>query len=188
MEQAHISCIADETVLTIALPKANRDSFASHLKGSRTLVKLLELQGTYHHPSHAASARILSEMCSAVSSLRLPGAQALRWSLRSTADGQVITGGELHDTAIQTIICKRAHWFFTVQAAAVEWPGHGQAQFLSLGSEPCVPLSLVRGATEPAAKAHGEVAIVGMAGRWTLPDRHGSRARGRRLLFGRGLG
>lgn len=159
--------MADETMLTVVLPYGSQDSFVSRLRGSKTLVRPLELRGTYHHPKHAGSARILGEMCSAVSSLRLPGAQALRWPLRSTADGQVITSGELHDTAIQTILCQRAHWFPTVRAAAAGSPELRHAQFVSLGSEPCVPPSLLRAATEPATKVPGEVAIIGMASRFS---------------------
>ncbi|RYP43080.1 hypothetical protein DL770_011874 [Monosporascus sp. CRB-9-2] len=121
---------------------------------------------------HNKVAEKLSSICAKNGDLQLPDSEELRLPLRSTADGQIVNGGALHDVAIQLILCRRAHWFQTVKLTMSDLPAD-KITFRPLGREACVPRSLSASHKQTNTSAcHDdpteleEIAVVGMACRF----------------------
>ena len=129
------------------------------------------LSGCYHHSSNAKVAEKLSQLCAENWEIRLPDAEKLRLPLRSTSDANLINRGALHDIAIQTILCKRAHWFQTVKSTFEDAP-QSQVSLVPFGNESCVPRSLSERNRLTFAQDRDrrisleEIAIIGMACRY----------------------
>ena len=154
--------------------------------------KPIGLNGCFHHSRHADAVQILKELCARNKDLQLPGAEKLRLPLRSTADAEIITTGALNDVALDSILCKRAHWFQTVKATLAKLPGEKMVKFAPFGTESFVPRSLSLGKTSltngvshdgeigngrtshPASVGESikaeEIAILGMACRFPQAD------------------
>ena len=158
------------------MPKRNQRSFCSRLDKFKISTTNIGLDGWYHHPKNAEAAESLKRLCTGNEDLKLPDACKLHIPLRSTADADIITTGALHEVAIDLILCKRAHWFQTVQRTIVHLPS--KIKFIPMGNQPCIPSSLSPSklnvkngvphhinATDPASRPE-EVAVVGMACRF----------------------
>lgn len=127
------------------------------------------------------TAQKLNQVAKKYTDLRLPDASQLRMPLRSTADAGIIITGNLHEVAIDLILCKRAHWFQTVRSTISDFPG-GEFETISLGNDPCIPRSLLpnqaklpngiphRVGLSDSRDEHEEVAVVGMACRFPQAD------------------
>lgn len=140
-QQAYISCITDERALTITLPNRDQTAFSSRLSAVKLSTTVIGLGGGYHHSRHAKAAQALKQLCAENSELKLPNADKLRLPLRSTSDADIITSGALHDIAIDSILCKRAHWSQTVKLALASLPA-STCKFVTFGKESCVPRCL----------------------------------------------
>ncbi|KAI2465125.1 ketoacyl-synt-domain-containing protein [Annulohypoxylon bovei var. microspora] len=169
---AYVSCITDDRSLTVTLPKDNEEAFCARLREAKIATTTVGLNGCYHHPRHAEAANKLVQFCAANSELRLPDAERLRLPLRSTADGQIIKTGALHEIAIQLILCKRAHWFQTVRLTLGDLIPD-RVTFIPLGTKSCIPRSLSASKYNlnyDEDSAPEEIAVVGMACRFPQAD------------------
>ncbi|CZT49204.1 related to polyketide synthase [Rhynchosporium secalis] len=177
---AYISCVTDDGTLTIGIPKSDQTSFCSRLDEMKISTLDIGLDGWFHHPRNADIAKSLKKFCSGNKELELPDALRLHLPLRSTADAAIITTGPLHEIAIDLVLCKRAHWFQTVQQTVAHF--QSKVKLTPMGSQPCIPRSLlpsklnVKNGIPPHANvtelASGseEIAVVGMACRFPEAD------------------
>ncbi|KAH8886520.1 ketoacyl-synt-domain-containing protein [Thozetella sp. PMI_491] len=188
--KAYVSCITDEKTVTITLSRADEDAFCAKLGKARIATGRNGLAGCFHHSRHAAAAAALRALCAAQSDFQLPRADKLRLPLRSTADAEPITGGRLHDVALDAILCRRAHWYQTVRATLSDLPGGSchTVAFFAFGQDTVIPRSLAlhgrrfkdigikdvgqpTGLTSDAgAQRPDEIAIIGMACRFPQAD------------------
>lgn len=181
MDQAYVSCIIDEKSFTVTILKKDQEPFCARLNQSALSSTVIGLHGSYHHARHMNTAQKLNQVAEKYTDLRLPDASQLRMPLRSTADAEIIITGNLHEVAIDLILCKRAHWFQTVRSTISDFPG-GEFESISLGNDPCIPRSLLpnqaklpngiphRVGLSDSRDEHEEVAVVGMACRFPQAD------------------
>lgn len=138
---------------------------------------IIGLHGSYHHRVHAKAAERLSEICKenlGLLGLSTAADSKLLFPLRSTAaNNELIDTGALHNSALQIILCKRAHWFQTVKLAVKDVPDDKTAKFVSVGKGSCVPRSLSHGQSHDGddpnvanRKLNEEIAVIGMACRF----------------------
>lgn len=138
---------------------------------------MIGLRGSYHHRVHAKAAERLSEICEknfGLLGLSTATDSKLLLPLRSTAtNNELIDRGALHNTALQIILCKRAHWFQTVKLTVKDVPDDKTAKFVSVGKGSCVPRSLSHGQPHgdddhnvSNRKLNEEIAVIGMACRF----------------------
>ncbi|KYK61324.1 Thiolase-like protein [Drechmeria coniospora] len=163
--EAYVSCVYDVGAYTVTMPRHNLDAFTDHLKKDGIELCPIGLDGSYHHAKHRDAAQRLKRICAESIELQLPSAKSLRLPLRSTADTMVITSGRLHDTAIDTILCQRVHWFQTVKLTASAGSTFECPRLESIGPEPCIPPSLLSSCKGKTAVADG-IAVVGMSCRF----------------------
>lgn len=129
--------------------------------------------GAYHHQRHADAAEKLLKICNTTSDLTLPSTAHLRLPLRSTVDASLIKTGSLHEIAIRSILCHRAHWYQTVKLTLGDFP-KDQTTILPIGPKSSIPRSLSPGnvnhGDDDTGVPNNEVAVVGMACRFPQAD------------------
>ena len=161
------------------MPSRDETSFCSRLSQVGIATSHIGLNGCFHNSRHAGSAQLLKKLCAEDQLLQLPNAESLHLPVRSTTDAEIIRTGSLHDIAIDLILCKRAHWFQTVQATlAAETSGGRRIEFLPIGKDSFVPRSLsstkananVENGVSHGASNGEEIAVVGMACRFPQAD------------------
>ncbi|KAI1130705.1 hypothetical protein F5Y10DRAFT_262854 [Nemania abortiva] len=171
--RAYVSCVTDELVFTITLGLDDKVSFISRLSKANIAITEIGLQGSYHTPIHAKTATALRKLCANNVELRFPEASSLRLPLRSSIDTEIITSGWLSDVAIDSILCKRAHWAQVVKRSVFEATN---VQYIPIGPEPCIPRSLLASAWRHTignpriGDPVEEIAVVGMACRFPQAD------------------
>ncbi|EAT86513.1 hypothetical protein SNOG_06682 [Parastagonospora nodorum SN15] len=170
--QAYTSCITDDRAVTVTLPHHYLEDLTRRLERESISVKVVALNGSYHHSKHIGVAQQLKTLCARTPDLQLPSTELLTLPLRSTADTELVSSGALHDIAIDLILCKRAHWFETVKRAMRDLPN--DVKLISMGLESHIPRSLsgVKPVPPQTPEKHTneEIAVIGMSCRFPQAD------------------
>jgi hypothetical protein len=158
--------VTDERAVTVTLPRSEKSVFLSQISaaGNTMHTNDIGMKGSFHHKRHKSWALRLQELFKSEELFQLPNSRALIYPLRSNADGEVITAGDLHDIAVESILCQRADWFQLVK----ETQRAGSAEFLSIGKGSFVPpsLSMLPSHEHPHSTISDEIAVIGMACRY----------------------
>ncbi|KAF7172379.1 hypothetical protein CNMCM5623_004587 [Aspergillus felis] len=125
---------------TLTVPKSLVPHMIQDLANHGLSVRQIRLGGRFHHPDHAAAVERISRLCERDSRFQLPDASSLRLPLRSNINGEVITTGQLHTIALQSILSFRSQWFMTVTAALASITMTNESiRLVSIGPRQCVP-------------------------------------------------
>ncbi|KAG5659884.1 hypothetical protein KAF25_003406 [Fusarium avenaceum] len=147
--QSYIGVLLDCCSATITAPKGVAMSLMHNLEEMGAVVKQIDLQGRYHHPSHDAVFQKLTDLCASLPMLQFPQHSPLV-PLRWNDSGQVVTDQTpLHVVALQCILVKRADWYTTMtKSVTVMAQGtaasndDSKARVLVLGPVDCIPRSV----------------------------------------------
>lgn len=190
-----MSCVPDDRALTLTLPSRHVGEFIRRASQERIHLHPLGLQGRFHSATHAEALDSLRELCKRDGRFMFPGVDPLVLPLRSNYSARVVVEGALAETALASILTRRAHWFQTVKATLREIEGPNP-EFCAIGGDNLVPRTLLRDArTGPENNLAGgrgvcpyprnevnsddsgntghrgnEVAVVGMACRFPMAD------------------
>ncbi|KAK5995383.1 Non-reducing polyketide synthase andM [Cladobotryum mycophilum] len=181
---AYISCVTDDRALTVTVPNRHYAAFNHQLGRDNISTTAINLNGSYHHEKQTKAAETLKEICFNHPDLQLPSADKLQLlPLRSTIDADIVSAGLLHNIAIDSILCKRAHWFQTVKMTVADLPRES-VKFVTLSADSCIPRSLLRNKVDSGSSTISEenpkgsvyhsqieeIAVVGMACRFANVD------------------
>ncbi|KAI0180672.1 hypothetical protein GGR52DRAFT_583146 [Hypoxylon sp. FL1284] len=138
--ETYVSCLTDENRITVTLRKGNLLGFSSQVEHAGMIAQPIGLNGAFHSERHAQAAKELKRLFQDQSILQLPSSSELHYPLRSNSDGRLVESGALHDIAIDTILCKRSHWFQVVKGTLQDLPLN--AGLISIGRGSFMPRSL----------------------------------------------
>ncbi|KAH8691174.1 hypothetical protein BGW36DRAFT_438695 [Talaromyces proteolyticus] len=143
--RAYISCLTGQSSATVTLPQRDVVSFLSNLAELGLAAKALTLRGRFHHQDHFDAVRELIKLCERDTKFQLPSADGLILPLRSSADGQIILHGSLHQVALESVLVKQSQWYRTVQETYCAWKIHNEnISFITIGDNIPIPPSLAR--------------------------------------------
>ena len=104
-------------------------------------VQHIGLRGQYHHPANMEATQQMKDLCNRDKHYQLPTADHLVLPLRSGSDANLISHGNLHDIALESILTEQSHWYETVKASLADMDGQS-IDIKCMGAEPVLPHSL----------------------------------------------
>lgn len=113
--QAFVSCITDEKSVTVTVPGEDVAEYTEQLSQIGVTAKEIGLNGAYHSKRHTGVVEALIHVVEGKNHLQLRYRDSLVYPLRSNANAQTIGTEPLHEVALRTILCKRAHWYQVVK-------------------------------------------------------------------------
>ncbi|RWA14363.1 hypothetical protein EKO27_g754 [Xylaria grammica] len=144
--------------------------------------KEIGLNGAYHSARHTEAAEALIRMLNDKDGLRLQYEGELIYPLRSNANSQIIGSEPLHEVAVRTILCNRAHWYQVVRDS-LDYLQNTTVHPLPIGKGSFVPTAIAsRKNTGPLSQAApsqapetgdrwtDEIAVIGMSCRYPSAD------------------
>ncbi|KAI9146901.1 Non-reducing polyketide synthase andM [Paramyrothecium foliicola] len=129
---AYTSCVNDIDTLTVTVPSQKLEALISRLENVNIKTTTLAINGYYHHPKHQRAADILKALSKQHKSISLADARPSQLQLRLTSDARLLETGNLHDAAIESILCRKTHWYQTIKNAIADF-GIQDLKFESVG-------------------------------------------------------
>ncbi|KAI0379432.1 hypothetical protein F5Y04DRAFT_290317 [Hypomontagnella monticulosa] len=174
---AYVSCLTDENRVTITLPRGDLPNFTSQVGEVGMTTQSIGLHGVFHNEKHVQAAGMLKNLFQDESGFQLPDSVDLKYPLRSNGDGCLLKSGHLHDVAVDTILCRRAHWYQVVKNTLRDLlPGvrlHrvGEGSFIPRSLSPSKKRTTSDGTSQGHSVNHlgspvEEIAVVGMSCRF----------------------
>ena len=87
------------------------------------------------------SVQQMKGLCNKDERFQFPTVDRLVLPLRSNSDANLVTYGDLHDIALESILTEQSHWYQTVKASLAAMDGKS-IDIKSMGAEPFLPHSL----------------------------------------------
>ena len=139
-----MSCVTDKGSVTVTVRSRDAHAFTQDVTTVGMSLQPVFLSGRYHHPGHKqVVALLLKNLCEADQRFKLPTTDCLRLPLRSNSDAQVITRGDLHTIALESILLDQALWFQTVESVMDRFSSaNTHVQMFTVGREAFIPASL----------------------------------------------
>jgi hypothetical protein len=136
--------VTDKTRVTVTLSARDTSPFALQLSELGLSVHPIRLRGRYHNPVHKAAVQSLKELFRQDERFWFSAADRLALPLRSNADAELITAGNLHDIALECILLKPSLWYQNVAAAVatVRQRTNTNPAIFPVGTERVVPSSV----------------------------------------------
>ncbi|KAI1361624.1 beta-ketoacyl synthase [Xylaria arbuscula] len=180
---AFTSCITDEKSVTVTVPARAVAQYTQQLSQIGVTAKEIGLNGAYHSEKHTRAAEALIRIASEQEHLQLQYCSKLVHPLRSNADAQIIRCEPLHDVALKTILCHRAHWYQVMKssldciqtATTVHLHPIGKGSFIpraiTTRKNATLPQHVTTSfASDPDDRWTDEIAIIGMSCRYPSAD------------------
>ncbi|KAI0421420.1 beta-ketoacyl synthase [Xylaria grammica] len=177
-----ISCVTDEKSVTVTLPGEGVADYTKQLGQFGVAAKEIGLNGAYHSARHTETAEALIRMINDKDDPRLQYEGELIYPLRSNANSQIMGSEPLHEVAVRTILCNRAHWYQVVRDS-LDYLQNTTVHPLPIGKGSFVPTAIAsRKNTGPLSQAApsqapetgdrwtDEIAVIGMSCRYPSAD------------------
>ncbi|KAK4235914.1 hypothetical protein C8A03DRAFT_36206 [Achaetomium macrosporum] len=186
---AYVSVAYDENRATVTAPSFAVPQLRSMLRTVGLTASEINLHGRFHSADNSVVLEHLLEFCDRHAEFQLPDASTAALATRSNDPSrQRVTQGALHAHALQAITVHSPEWYRILDATLASKPE--STLLLSLGTERCVPPSILRKANgrlvhladaqfqsltggKPGDQQHdgyverlwraGDIAVVGMA-------------------------
>ena len=123
---------------------ADASKLQQELRAAGLIASDLGLYGRFHADRHRAKLQPLIDLCRRSPDLQFPPASALMVPCRSNNASGLITQGDLHEHALQSILTDPPQWFRTFDAIQAESLHDDNARLIAFGPETCVPPSFLR--------------------------------------------
>lgn len=123
VNKTYISCITDETCVTITTQPQDSQNLARLLKTRGVRVRPVPINGRFHSASdHESAAQRIQEFCRS-EGIAYPDASDLKIPLRCNSGGfRFLRHEEVAHTAVSAILLETADWYGTVKAALEDAP------------------------------------------------------------------
>ncbi|KAI1423700.1 beta-ketoacyl synthase [Xylaria sp. FL1777] len=177
-----ISCVTDEKSVTVTVPGPNVTEYTQQLSQFGVTAKDICLNGAYHSERHTEAAEALIRMIRGQEELQLQYRGKLVYPLKSNANAQTIESEPLHEVALRTILCNKAHWYQVVKSS-LDSIQNTTVQPFPIGKGSFVPRAIAKSnnvtPSPEAAEAQApeiddrwtdEIAVIGMACRYPSAD------------------
>ncbi|KAJ9667475.1 hypothetical protein H2201_002344 [Coniosporium apollinis] len=108
---AYVSVVTDSSGVTVTTNTSQRDEIYRALEEERLSVKPVEVNGRFHSPIHTETVQDLKRYCALHHELQLPAVDSLATPLRSNIDSELVSGGPLHEIALDLMLLRQSNWY-----------------------------------------------------------------------------
>ncbi|KAJ8066571.1 hypothetical protein OCU04_005623 [Sclerotinia nivalis] len=115
---AYISCITDNTCVTVTAQGQDEKKLTEALKEAGLRAKTVDINGRFHSAAdHTAAAQKLKAFTQSAKGLQYPATSQLKAPLRMNTTGEPIAGDvSITDIAIESILLHTADWYTTMRS------------------------------------------------------------------------
>ena len=147
----------------MTIPVGGASSFAVQVSEGGLSWQSIGLHGRFHHPVHSAAVQSLKDFCKRDKRFQFLNAGLTALPIRSGTTSDLITGGFLHDIALDSILAEQLQWFQTARATVASI-GSKKVKIMTVGAGSFMPRSITAelnsqsiGSQIPNEKARAQV-------------------------------